>query len=65
MVLVKSNIGQRFLPYIKCRFETIQNQDVCGVYVHKADQKAFLNSEEQSHTILEKFSYNSERAKFK
>ncbi len=40
--LVKSNIGIPFLPYIKCRFETIQDKNVCGVYVRKANQKAFL-----------------------
>lgn len=44
--LIKTNIGQRFATYIKCRFENIEGRDVCGVYVRKADRKAFLKSEQ-------------------
>jgi CheY-like chemotaxis protein len=43
--LIENKIGKRFLPYIKVRFEQIEDKDVCGVYVRKSDRKAFLKSD--------------------
>ena len=40
--LIETYIGKRFLHYIKCRFENIDGQDVCGIHVRNADRKAFL-----------------------
>jgi len=44
--LIKTNIGQWFATHIKCQFETLEGQDVCGIYVRKAERKAFLKSEQ-------------------
>jgi len=43
--LIKNKIGVKFLSYLKLRFIKINDQDVCGVYVRKADQAAFLKSD--------------------
>jgi len=43
--LIETNIGKKFLAYLKLRFDKINNQDVCGIYVRKADQAAFLKSD--------------------
>ncbi|MBD2148610.1 putative DNA binding domain-containing protein [Pseudanabaena sp. FACHB-1277] len=43
--LIKNKIGIKFLPYLKIRFTKINDQDICGVYVRKASQAAFLKSE--------------------
>jgi CheY-like chemotaxis protein len=43
--LIETNIGKKFLPYLKLRFVKINDQDVCGVYVRKSPQAAFLKSE--------------------
>jgi len=43
--LIKNKIGVKFLSYLKLRFIKINDQDICGVYVRKADQAAFLKSD--------------------
>ena len=43
--LIKNKIGIKFIPYLKIRFTKINGQDVCGVYVRKSPQAAFLKSE--------------------
>jgi CheY-like chemotaxis protein len=43
--LIETSIGKKFLPYLKLRFVKINEQDVCGVYVRKSPQAAFLKSE--------------------
>ena len=43
--LIETNIGKKFLAYLKLRFDKINDQDVCGVYVRRADQAAFLKSD--------------------
>lgn len=43
--LIETSIGRKFLPYLKLRFVKINEQDVCGVYVRKSPQAAFLKSE--------------------
>ena len=43
--LIKNKIGIKFIPYLKIRFTKINGLDVCGVYVRKSPQAAFLKSE--------------------
>jgi len=43
--LIENNIGKKFLNYLKIRFTKINDQDICGIYIRKADQAAFLKSE--------------------
>jgi len=43
--IIKNKIGVKFLSYLKFRFIKINDQDICGVYVRKADQAAFLKSD--------------------
>ena len=43
--LIENHIGLRFLPYIKFRFDNFDGKDICGIYVRKAEQKAFLKSD--------------------
>jgi CheY-like chemotaxis protein len=43
--LIESNIGKRFLSFIKIRFATIEDKNICAVYIQKANQKAFLKSD--------------------
>jgi DNA-binding NarL/FixJ family response regulator len=43
--LIKNKIGIKFIPYLKIRFTKINGQDICGIYVRKAEQAAFLKSE--------------------
>jgi CheY-like chemotaxis protein len=43
--LIANNIGKRFLSSIKIRFTTIEDKNICAVYIQKANQKAFLKSD--------------------
>jgi CheY-like chemotaxis protein len=43
--LIKNKIGIKFQTYLKIRFTKINEQDICGIYVRKAEQAAFLKSE--------------------
>ena len=43
--LIESNIGKRFISSIKVRFATIEDKNICAVYIQKANQKAFLKSD--------------------
>ena len=43
--LIENKIGKRFLPDIKLRFAKLEGKDICGIYVHKAERKAFLKSD--------------------
>ncbi|MEB3339012.1 MAG: ATP-binding protein, partial [Leptolyngbyaceae bacterium] len=45
MQLIESNIGKRFPPYLKIRFANLEGKDVCGIYIRKAQRKAFLKSD--------------------
>jgi len=50
--LIDSNIGKKFLSYLKIRFTQINQQDVCGVYIHKADCSAFLKTEKGTELYI-------------
>ncbi|MEE3718589.1 RNA-binding domain-containing protein [Tumidithrix elongata RA019] len=43
--LIENHIGKRFLAYLKIRFTKVEGLDICGVYVRKSEQAAFLKSE--------------------
>ena len=43
--LIENNIGKRFLSSIKIRFATIEDKNICAVYIQKASQQAFLKSD--------------------
>jgi hypothetical protein len=43
--LIENNIGKRFLSSIKIRFATIEDKNICAIYIQKANQKAFLKSD--------------------
>jgi DNA-binding NarL/FixJ family response regulator len=58
--LIENNIGTRFLPYITIRFARLKDEDVCGIYVRKADCKAFLKSDSISEFYIR--TGNSSRA---
>jgi DNA-binding NarL/FixJ family response regulator len=43
--LIEHSIGKRFMPFIKIRFEQLEEKYICGVYVRESEKKAFLRSE--------------------
>lgn len=43
--LIENRIGKQFLPFIKIRFNYLDEKSICGVYIKQSDKKAFLKSE--------------------
>jgi FixJ family two-component response regulator len=48
---VENHIGKQFTPYLKIRFEQIEEKDLCAVYVRKADRLALLKESKNSKTL--------------
>lgn len=50
--LIDEAIGKLFSPYIRIRFERIQNKDICAIYVRKAEQTAFVRYKKNLYLYL-------------
>jgi DNA-binding NarL/FixJ family response regulator len=50
--LIENIIGKRFLIYIRIQFANLEGKDVCGIYIRKAERKAFLKSEKNSEFYI-------------